>query len=305
MPTSTPIDPPVPVHHRLFSPSRLLAIASNTLLELVRQKVFYFLLLFALLSIGSSLLVVQFTFQQQFQVLKDVSLGAMSIFSWLLAVLATSQILPRDLEDRTLYTILAKPVPRFEYLLGKLGGVLLLLALSLALMSALFAGVLAWREQTQLALIHAATPPEDLEAAVQALRASTFTPSLGIAILTIFLRAAICASLTLLISSFATSSIFTVIVSVIAYIIGHIQPVARDYWLHSLPAGQGVSPLVQVFLGFVALFFPDFQLFNLVDEAAAGNTIPFSLFAQTSALGLGYAAVYTFLAYLFFSQKEL
>ncbi|MEY5012199.1 MAG: hypothetical protein RLZZ253_3338, partial [Verrucomicrobiota bacterium] len=96
-----------------------------------------------------------------------------------------------------------------------------------------------------------------------------------------------------------------VIVSVIAYIIGHIQPVARDYWLHSLPAGQGVSPLVQVFLGFVALFFPDFQLFNLVDEAAAGNTIPFPLFAQTSALGLGYAMVYTFLAYLFFSQKEL
>ncbi|MEY5010450.1 MAG: hypothetical protein RLZZ253_1589, partial [Verrucomicrobiota bacterium] len=184
MPTSTPLDPSVPVRHRWFSPARLLAIASNTLLELVRQKVFYFLLLFALLSIGSSLLVVQFTFQQQFQVLKDVSLGAMSIFSWLLAVLATAQLLPRDLEDRTLYTILAKPVPRFEYLLGKLGGVLLLLALSLALMSALFAGVLAWREQTQLALIQAATPPEDLEAAVQALRASTFTPSLGLAILT-------------------------------------------------------------------------------------------------------------------------
>jgi hypothetical protein len=229
----------------------------------------------------------------------------MSIFSWLLAVLATAQILPRDLEDRTLYTILAKPVPRFEYLLGKLTGVLLLLALSLTLMTTLFAAVLAWREQSQLVLLQANTPPEDLDAAIQSLRASAFNPSLGLAILTIFLRSAICAALTLLISSFATSSIFTIIVSVIAYIIGHIQPVARDYWLHSLPAGQGVSPLIQIFLGVVALLFPDFQLFNLVDEAAAGNVIPVSLFAQTSALGLGYAAVYTFLAYLFFSQKEL
>ena len=63
--------------------------------------------------------------------LKDVSLGAMSIFTWLLAVLATAMLLPKDIEDRTLYTILAKPVPRFEYLLGKLLGVLALLFVAL------------------------------------------------------------------------------------------------------------------------------------------------------------------------------
>ena len=104
--------------HKVFSPARITAIASNTLLELVRLKVFYFMLLFALLIIGSSAFMVRFTFQQQFQVLKDVSLGAMSIFTWLLATLATAMLLPKDVEDRTLYTILAKPVPRFEYLLG-------------------------------------------------------------------------------------------------------------------------------------------------------------------------------------------
>ena len=82
------------------------------------------MLLFALLIIGSSAFMVKLTFQEQFQVLKDVSLGAMSIFTWLLAVLATAMLLPKDIEDRTLYTILAKPVPRFEYLLGKLLGVL-------------------------------------------------------------------------------------------------------------------------------------------------------------------------------------
>lgn len=133
--------------HRLFSPGRVIALAQNTLLELVRMRVFYFMLLFALLVIGSSLFTVQFSFQEQFQVLKDVGLGAISIFSWLLGLLCTALLLPKDTEDRTLYTILAKPVPRFEYLLGKLLGVFLLIGISVILMSLLFAGVLGLREQ--------------------------------------------------------------------------------------------------------------------------------------------------------------
>ena len=68
--------------------------------------------------------MAQITFQQEFQVLKDIALGAMSIFTSLLAVIATARLLPQDMEDRTVYTILAKPVPRFEYLAGKLLGVL-------------------------------------------------------------------------------------------------------------------------------------------------------------------------------------
>ena len=142
---------PAATPHRAFSLARVFAIASNTLLELVRLKVFYFLLLFALLGIGASLITVKMTFQEQFKVLQDVSLGAMSIFTWLLAVLATAMLLPKDIEERTLYTILAKPVPRFEYLLGKLLGVFALLAVALALMVAMFVAVLYTQEQTALA----------------------------------------------------------------------------------------------------------------------------------------------------------
>jgi len=128
--------------HRGFSPARIFAITTNTLTDLTRQKVFYAVLIFALLLIGSSVFMARFTFQQEFQILKDISLGAMSIFSSLLAIVATARLIPRDVEDRTVYTILAKPVPRFEYLLGNLSGVLLLIAISLALMSALFVAVL-------------------------------------------------------------------------------------------------------------------------------------------------------------------
>ena len=119
-----------------FSPTRIAAISANTLTDLTRQKVFYVLLIFALVLIGSSVFLARFSFQQEFQILKDISLGTMSIFSSLLAIVATASLIPRDIEDRTVYTILAKPVPRFEYLLGKLFGVLVLLAISLALTGA-------------------------------------------------------------------------------------------------------------------------------------------------------------------------
>src|ERR1044072_6006568 len=156
--------------HRAFSFSRVLAITFNTLTELTRLKVFYVLLVFALLLIGSSVFMVQFSFQQEFQILKDVSLGAISIFTSLLAIVATARLLPQDIEDRTVYTILAKPVPRFEYVLGKISGVLLLLAISTLVMSAAFLAVLYLREQavshttlTQMA----GGPPEQIADALR------------------------------------------------------------------------------------------------------------------------------------------
>src|SRR5262249_17827230 len=140
------------LQHRAFSFrssfGRILAITLNTLTELRRQKVFYVLLIFALILIASSIFVAKF--QQEFQILNDISLGAMSIFSSLLAIVATARLISQDIEDRTIYTILAKPVPRFEYLLGKPFGVVLLLAISIAVMTMLFVALLYFREQVVL-----------------------------------------------------------------------------------------------------------------------------------------------------------
>ena len=113
-------DSTIQKRHRAVSLSRILAITSNTLTELMRLKVFYVLLVFGLLLIVSSIFMAQFSFQQEFQILKDVSLGAISMFTSLLAIVATARMVPGDIEDRTVYTILAKPVPRFEYIVVKL-----------------------------------------------------------------------------------------------------------------------------------------------------------------------------------------
>lgn len=293
-----------PARHKTFSLARVRAITAGTLLELIRLKVFYFLLIFALVIIGSSLVTVQFTFQEQFQSLKAVSLGAMSIFAFLLAVLASAILIPNDVEDRTLYTILAKPVPRFEYLLGKLLGVLALLLVATVVMSVLFVIVLYTRQQNAIAQELARAPgasPEMVSAIIAGVKENTFSWNLVPGIAVIYLKAAIFAALTLLVSTFASSSIFTVIVVVFIFLIGHVQGTARDYWL----AGGEGSPVAKVLLGLIALLFPDLQLFNLVDDVVAGNVVPLSIFLKTTGLGCIYIAVYALVAQFIFSSKEL
>ena len=218
--------------HRAFSFFRIRAITVNTLTELTRLKVFYVLLVFALLLIGSSMFVAQFTFQQEFQILKDVSLGAMSIFTSLLAIVATARLIPQDIEDRTVYTILAKPVPRFEYLLGKIAGVLLLLAISTLVMGAAFLLVLYMREQ---AVLHATlqhmsgAPREQVDDALRAIRSSALNIDIFPGIVIIYLKACLLAALTLFVSTFATTNIFTIVVMTFIYFIGHLQAPAREY----------------------------------------------------------------------------
>ena len=290
--------------HKAFSPARIVAIASNTLLELVRLKVFYFMLLFALLGIGSAFFAATLKFQEQLQVVKDVGLGSMSVFTWLLATLATAMLLPKDIEDRTLYTILAKPVPRFEYLLGKLLGVLLMLAIALAMMTAFFCVVLYVRERFALAETIATTPPAELEAALQAVRDSAFNVNLLPGITIIYVKAAVVAAMTLLLSTFASSWIFTIIISMLMYVIGHLQPILREYLLGVVP-GAVASPLLKAFLGLITIAFPDFQLLNPVDDIVVGNAVTLGMFLKTAGLGGGYVLIYTLVGYLMFANREL
>lgn len=294
---------PAKTPHRIFSFARIWAISGNTLLELVRLKVFYFLLIFALLIIGSAGFteILNMPFQNQFQILEDVSLGAMSIFTILLATLATANMLPKDVEDRTLYTLLAKPVPRFEYLMGKLLGMFLLLLVSTLIMSAMFiAALYAKYHSVASATIQQYSHAPDLPSILKDLDAHAFPVGLVPCIIAIYIKVLLLATLTLLISTFSSSYIFTVFISFTCYFIGSIEGMARDYMLTQNP-GQGV----RLFVLLVSLVFPDLRLFDLVDDTVAGNYIATALFLKTVGLGFAYVFVYSLVAYVIFSFKEL
>ena len=292
---------------------RTLVIATHTFTQLARMKVFYFLVIFAVIIIASNFLDLQQLHGPEaaganiLGSIKSSSFGAMHLFSVVMSVVATALLLPKDVEDRTLYTILAKPVPRLDYLAGKLLGVLLLVFVSLALMDALMTVVLQVRtsiilaQQTELA--QAAGYPAD---AIASLRAETLangpTASLQGAVLAVFLRSSIIASLALLVSTFSTSTLFTTIVSFVVYFIGHFQADAREFYLHMGQAGQGgfargVSLVV-------SLVMPDFQLFNVIDAVIQGQVMPWVLLGKLALVALYYALFFTLASWYVFSEKE-
>ncbi|MCS7008768.1 MAG: hypothetical protein NZL93_02375, partial [Chthoniobacterales bacterium] len=205
---------------QLGFPFRIWAIAQATLTELARMKAFAFLLIFSLIVIGNSAFLARLSFAEEFQMLKDISLGAMSVFSAMLAIFGTASLIPKDIEDRTTYTILSKPVHRYEYLFGKLMGIFLLLAISILIMFVLFAAVLFYRQQAVISQTIAelgSASSGELEDALKQIQSAAFNKDLVLATIIIFFKSAVIAAVTLLISSFSTSAIYGMITSTAVY----------------------------------------------------------------------------------------
>ncbi len=293
--------------------SRIWVIARHAFTQLVRMKVFYFLAVFAVIAIGSNF----FNLPQHegpesvgvnvLRSIKSWSLGTMTLFSVVLSIVATALLLPKDVEDRTLYTILAKPVPRIDYLAGKLLGVLLLVFVSLALMDVLMTAVLQIRVSMvmaqQLEMAQALGWPQET---IDSLQVETLAQgpswSLQGAVLAVFLRASIMASLALLISTFSTSTLFTTIISFLIYFIGHFQADAREVYLQAGQAGEGIFARFASLA--VSLVLPDFQSFNVIDAVIEGQAMPLLILGKLTLIGLYYAVFFTFASWFIFAEKE-
>jgi hypothetical protein len=293
--------------------SRILTIATHAFTQLARMKVFYFLAIFAVIAIASNFFDLpqhegpESVGSNVLSSIKSWSLGAMTLFSVVLSVVATALLLPKDVEDRTLYTILAKPVPRIDYLAGKLLGVLLLVFVSLALMDVLMTGVLHIRttmviqQQTEMAKA-LDWPQASVDSLRQETMANSVNWSLQGAVLAVFLRASIMASLALLISTFSSSTLFTTIISFLIYFIGHFQADARDVYLQAGQAGEGVVARIGSLL--ISLVLPDFQLFNVIDAVIEGQTLPLLVMGKLTLVALYYALFFTIASWFIFSDKE-
>lgn len=291
---------------KVFSLSRVLAIALNTFTQLVRMKVFYFLLIFSVLIIGANLLFLNFTFEQELKILQDVSFGAMTLFASIFSIVGTALLIPKDIEDRTLYTILTKPVPRFEYLIGKLLGILFLVAVSLVLMSILFFAVLYMRQHGILAeetnQFRGQPTPEQLSSLKETIFSQGLRLELINGVIAVFLKASVAAAIALVVSTFASSTLFTIIVSLVIYFIGHAQSMALDYYF---PEGDMHGALQRFIAGIVAIIFPNLQMFNVVDGIVSGQSVPVNvMFRLTGLTGL-YLCIYSFVSWILFAKKEL
>lgn len=288
---------------------RIRVIAMHTFTQLVRMKVFYFLAVFAVIALASNFLDLpqhdgpEAVGTNVLRMIKSWSLGTMTLFSVVLSIVATALLLPKDVEDRTLYTILAKPVPRFDYLAGKLLGVLALVFVSLLAMDILMTAVLHFRTamvmEDEIAYAVSRGHPQDYIDAVRAeVAAQGPSWSLQGAVLALFIRSAIIASLALMVSTFSTSTLFTTIISILVYFIGHFQADAVNAYFNAGTTTEKIAT------GFISLVLPNFQLFNVIDAVIEGSLLPPMVLLQLAGIGAFYTVLYTLCSWFIFSDKE-
>jgi hypothetical protein len=292
--------------HSLFSPGRIWILATHTMTQLLRMRILWFLAVFSVLMLVLAFVFEKTTPEQQLLQIKDWGLAAMHVSSIVFAITSTALLLPRDLEDRTLYTILSKPVPRYEYLLGKLLGVLLLIAGGLLFMDAMFSAVVWVKEQLLIAAIPAAleheqqNTPENVASFAASIQRYGLTWSMHAEVWMAFLRASIITALTLMISSFASTTLFTIISS-FGFTVAGFGVQLMKKWLLPGPhdfKDQAIGRLLSVLC-------PDLSLFNLAEPASRGTVIPFDVLMNLTGIALLYVGAYTFVCYLFFMDKEL
>ncbi len=298
----------------MFFPSRVAAVAVATFTQLVRMRLFLVAAAFALGFLALQFipfhenLGIEFRGVEQLQLLRDIAMGCMQLFGVVFCVAATALLLPRDTEDRILYTILCKPVPRFDYLLGKALGVLLLLALMLTFMDGLMCLMVSLRESS-LATHYSALlsargyTAEEIAPYLDGLHRAAALGEAQVSIVAMALGFAVLTTLTLLFSCFTSGSIVSMIFALGCYFIGMFQ----GQFFHALAAGsgaEGVSPTMQWAGRFCSILLPDFGLFTLSDTAGSGAVASWGMMGGLAAIAAGYMLLHLLVATYIFSHKE-
>ncbi len=292
-------------------PGRVAAVAGVTLTQLVRMRLFLVPAVLAFLFLGLQFIPYQdnigaeFQGVAQLQFIKDVSLGCMQLFALIFCVAATALLLPRDTEDRILYTILCKPVPRFDYLAGKALGVLALLVIMLGALDGLMSLLLAQRVASisaELSTTLAANGFSTAEMApyLEQVQAAGNSWNTQRGILATLLGYSVLTTLTLLISCCTSGTIVSIIFGLGAYFIGMFQGTLFD----AITAGQGTTAAMRLAEQTCAVLLPDFGLFSVADTASAGAELSWPLLGWLALIAAGYMLLHLLTATWIFSRKE-
>jgi ABC-type transport system involved in multi-copper enzyme maturation permease subunit len=254
------------------------AFTWSVLQDALHRKVFYAILAFALILILLIPLLPSAKVGVQMDLLREASLGLASVTAFLLAVILASTIIPGELGRRTLYNTLSKPVRRWQYYLGKYLGILLVLAITL-----LFIFVVL--------LIFIAA------------KFGVFNPGLGKAIFTIYLEAAVLASVAMLASVYL-SPLICVFLAGLFYVVCHVK---GDY-LYTVMTGTGNNPLARGLAGIGYYVLPNLERMNINETIAHGERV-FRVGAAELALlfavALAFTALFVYIGIYLFSRRDL
>ena len=247
------------------------AVALNTFREAIRDRVLYLILAVALVVVGVSRFVAMLTVGSETKIVKDLGLAAVSIFGLLIAVFIGVSLVSKEIERRTIYTLLAQPVARWQFVAGKYAGLLLVLA----------ANVLVVGGSVLVAVGILGESPWGLVPAI----------------VLIFVELSVVAAFAILFSSF-TNPILAAVGTFAVYVAGHLSwsfDLLKKRLAHG--AGRQLCDVLHAVL-------PNLDRLDLKADAVHGAAIPAGTFAAAAAYGLCYAIAVVVLACIVFERRE-
>jgi ABC-type transport system involved in multi-copper enzyme maturation permease subunit len=260
-------------------------IAINAFRESVRDKVLYNLVLFAMLLMAASFLIGQLTAGQDIKIIKDLGLAATSVFGLFIAVFIGIGLVSKEVERRSIYALLAKPIQRYQIVLGKYAGLMLTLAVNLAVMAAalyLVLVVMRW------------FAPENM---LKALDSPVLDPAMLKAVVLIFAELAVVTAIALFFSTFSTpilSATFTFGI----FVAGHFSTDLRNF-------DQVVdSPAAVLLARGLYWVLPNLAAFDVKSQVVHGQAVSGGYLTLTIAYGAVYIAALLTGAVAIFSRRD-
>lgn len=273
-------------------PSRILTLARVTFLEAVRQRFFGFLLVLGVALALAALPLRAIDFGHgELKFLADLGFGVTLLFGSILGVVLPAQLLYAELDNRTALTLLAKPVGRGEFLLGKFLGAWAVLALFALALTAVV-GVLLLAREPEVAARAARLNAEPPEVSVGGLAAHA-----GLQVL----RLGVVAALTLLVGSLARTFLYTVVVSALAVVAGQLVWIAQEALQR--PDTEG---LLRAGLWVASRAFPNLQMYNLGETLVlAPGSADVAMVADPATAGAATLGFVLLLGCLAFRRREI
>lgn len=252
---------------------RILAIAKNAFREAVRDRILYNLILFVLLITAAAIFLGELTAGQEARVIVNLGLSAVLIFGAFIAVFVGVSLVWKEIEKRTVYSILSKPVGRGEFIIGKYLGLCLTLLVNLAVMGI---GV-------TLALLY--------------VNGLAYVPPVWIAILLTFLELSILTAVAIMFSSFSTPAL-SALLTFFVFVIGHFSSSLRD--LAQVTGSRSAKLL------FDAIYYllPNFSHFSFITETANEMTPTPGMLAGAVAYAVVYNCILLAVTIVIFNRRN-
>jgi ABC-type transport system involved in multi-copper enzyme maturation permease subunit len=261
------------------------SVAVAVFRETVRDRVFYNLVLFAVLLVAASILIGQLTAGQDVKIIKDLGLAATSLFGLFISIFVGIHLVSKEVDRRSVYPLLAKPIRRSELILGKYAGLLLTLLANITVMTAAIYAVL---------FLLARGVPANIQAGWDA---PAMDPALLEAIALIYLNLAVVTAVAVFFSTYSSpmlSAAFTIGI----YVAGQFSAdLKRLDVIVDSPAAATLAKVCYYVL-------PDFAKFDIKLAVVHGIPVSGAYLASTAAYGALYIAALLFGAVVIFSRRD-